>query len=333
MKQQPSTRQLSNTLNRYVNKMRDHLSVLIHGDADRDRMERGVGQLLDVVSTAAEGDLTARGQITQDALGSVTHALNHMLESIGRLVLDVRHAGMEVASLAERIFTLSETMASSAARQSTVLNRVTRKIRALGDRSLEINQIVELVDEISAQTNMLALNASIEASKAGEQGKGFAVVADEVRKLAERTSSATKDIGAFIQSIQQATEDAVGAMEQIRGETRATADGALDTSRAADALVEAARQLGTTIGRFRVHRTDADELAQTLESRRHEMRTSIKALLDLADVAASAGPASRIAAEQLLQDLQKLTASARSRIQSSGGTENESSEQPTDSKP
>ena len=301
-------------LARSLNQTVDHLVSLSRGGEDKRSLERGVVQLLEIVSSAAEGDLTSRGEITHGELASVTDALNHMLESIGRLVLEVRRSGTDVTSSAERILTLSEAMASGAAKQSIVLNQVTRKIGALGQRSLEINQIVELIDEISAQTNMLALNAAIEASKAGEQGKGFAVVANEVRKLAERTSTATKDIGAFIQSIQEATEEAIRAMEEIRAETRSTADGALDTARAADKLVDAARHLGMTIGRFKVHRRDAGELTRALEVRRHEMRTNVKALLDMADVAVGAGPSSRAAAEQLLEDLEQLARTAHQRI-------------------
>jgi methyl-accepting chemotaxis protein len=310
-------------LARSFNEMLDRIDQ--HGGTERGEggpldLDRGVVQLLEIVSTAAEGDLTARGEITHDELGSVTDAFNHMLESIGRLVLEVRRSGMEVTSSAERILTLSESMASGAAKQAIVLNLVTRKISALGQRSQEINRIVELVDEISTQTHMLALNAAIEASKAGEQGKGFAVVANEVRKLAERTSNATKDIGAFIESIQEATDEAIHAMEEIRSETLSTADGALDTTRAADQMVESSRQLGITIGRFKVHRTDAGELARTLESRRQEMRTSDKALLDLANVASGAGSTSRSAAEQVITDLEELTSTARKRILGSPST-------------
>jgi hypothetical protein len=79
-------------------------------------------------------------------------------------------------------------------------------------------------------------------------------------------------------------------------------------------MVEAARQLGVTIGRFKVHRRDANELARSLEQRRQEMRSSLKALLDMADVATTAGPSSRLAAELLLEDLQELTSSAEQRI-------------------
>jgi methyl-accepting chemotaxis protein len=294
------------------NNMLDRIVGLIRDDEEKRHLEQGVVQLLEVVSSAAQGDLTRRGQIAHHELGSVTDALNHMLESIGRLVLEVRRAGMGVTASAERILSLSEAMATGAAHQAASLDQVAKKILALGERSLEVNQIVELVEEISTQTNMLGLNAAIEASRAGEQGKGFAVVANEVRKLAERTSSATKDIGLFMESIQTASEEAVRATEEIRGVTRSTADGALDTTHAADELLEGARRLGAAIARFKVHGVETDELARALERQRQEMRQSLKAMLELADVALSSGPAARAAAEQFILDLQQLAASPTS---------------------
>jgi methyl-accepting chemotaxis protein len=98
-------------------------------------------------------------------------------------------------------------------RVANVVKKSAETVSALGKSSDQIGEIIQVIDDIADQTNLLALNAAIEAARAGEQGRGFAVVADEVRKLAERTTKATKEIASMIRNIQKDTEEAVVSMK------------------------------------------------------------------------------------------------------------------------
>ncbi len=117
-----------------------------------------------------------------------------------------------------------------------------KKIKSLGDRSLEISEIINVINAITEQTNLLALNAAIEAARAGEAGRGFAVVADEVRKLAEHSRTATKDIAALIKAIQAETNEAVVVMEEGTKEVEVGARLADQAGRALEAISSVVRQ-------------------------------------------------------------------------------------------
>jgi len=117
-----------------------------------------------------------------------------------------------------------------------------KKIKSLGDRSLEISEIINVINDITEQTNLLALNAAIEAARAGEAGRGFAVVADEVRKLAEHSRAATKDIAALIKAIQAETNEAVVVMEEGTKEVEVGARLADQAGKALEAISSVVRQ-------------------------------------------------------------------------------------------
>jgi twitching motility protein PilJ len=117
-----------------------------------------------------------------------------------------------------------------------------KKIKSLGDRSLEISEIINVINDITEQTNLLALNAAIEAARAGEAGRGFAVVADEVRKLAEHSRTATKDIAALIKAIQAETNEAVVVMEDGTREVEVGARLADQAGKALEAISAVVRQ-------------------------------------------------------------------------------------------
>ncbi len=115
------------------------------------------------------------------------------------------------------------------------IQETSKRIKRLGESSQEIGEIVELISDITEQTNVLALNAAIQAASAGEAGRGFTVVAEEVQRLAERSGEATKQISAIVKSIQTDTQDAVSAMEQS---TQGVVEGAKLSDAAGQALSE-----------------------------------------------------------------------------------------------
>jgi methyl-accepting chemotaxis protein len=140
-----------------------------------------------------------------------------------------RSGGETVRRTVDTIRTLAEDTRESA-----------RRIQELGKSSDQIGKIIGVIDDIADQTNLLALNAAIEAARAGEQGRGFAVVADEVRKLAERTSGATKEITTMVTTIQGETKKAVDAMNNSSSQVEVGVKDALEAGAALEKIIEGA---------------------------------------------------------------------------------------------
>jgi methyl-accepting chemotaxis protein len=196
------------------------------------------------------------------------------------------------------------------------------KVQEMGRRSEQISQIVETIDDIAGQTNLLALNAAIEAARAGEQGKGFAVVADEVRKLAERSSKATKEISGIIHEIQTTVKEAVVAMDAGSKEVE---NGVLRAQESGEALAEilsaakgvnqqiqtiaaSAKQMGDLSGEL-VSASDAvNKVTDKNTVLAGEMETGAKAVVQSIESIASVSEENSAAVEEVSASVEEMSA-------------------------
>jgi len=171
-------------------------------------------------------------------------------------------------------------------------------IKNLGKSSEEIGTIVSVINDIADQTNLLALNAAIEAARAGEQGRGFAVVADEVRKLAERTTKATKEISEMINTIQEETTRAVEAMEEGTHKVENGMNLANEAGDALSKIVTGVEDVNDMISQIATAAEEqsatAEEIAKNMENISEAANTNVEAIND---VTAAADSVSDIAAE------------------------------------
>jgi methyl-accepting chemotaxis protein len=174
-----------------------------------------------------------------------------------------------------------------------------RTVESLGERSDQIGAIIGTIEDIADQTNLLALNAAIEAARAGEQGRGFAVVADEVRALAERTTRATKEIGEMIKAIQRETRGAVAAMEQGVHQVEA---GTIEAAKSGDALRDILEQVNDVATQVNQIATAAEEQTATTG----EISNNMQQITQVVQDTASGAHQSATAASQLYGNAEEL---------------------------
>ncbi|WP_265583880.1 methyl-accepting chemotaxis protein [Chitinimonas koreensis] len=204
----------------------------------------GINRATEQVTAASQQAQAISGELLQAAQRQSEEIVetNAAVQNIARSISDVSTNAAESARVARQSLDAANKGADAVQNQIKGMNEIreqiqetAKRIKRLGESSQEITEIVELISDITEQTNVLALNAAIQAASAGEAGRGFTVVAEEVQRLAERSGEATKQIGAIVKTIQADTHDAVAAMEIS---TQGVVEGAKLSDAAGQALTE-----------------------------------------------------------------------------------------------
>jgi twitching motility protein PilJ len=185
---------------------------------------------------------SARAQSTRikdvaTAVQLMTRSITELSETATRSADVAKHALDAAETGAQAVHSSITNMESIRAQ----IQETSKRIKRLGESSQEIGEIVDLISDITEQTNVLALNAAIQAAAAGEAGRGFTLVAEEVQRLAERSATATNEIAALVKTIQSDTQDATAAMEQS---TQRVVEGTSLSDSAGSALIDIERVQG-----------------------------------------------------------------------------------------
>lgn len=223
------------------------------------------------------------------------------IEQVAKLSQEATANGQQVADVATAGGQQVGEAVNSMGRIKQATDQVAQMVRQLGESSQQIGAIVETIDDIAEQTNLLALNAAIEAARAGEHGKGFAVVADEVRKLAERSSKATGEIAELIGSIQQMTTQAVEAMDKG---SRQVDEGAQLGNQAGEALDKIQQAISGIVSQI----AEMSAAAQQMSASSSEVIKAIENVSAITEQTTAAAEEMSASSTEVVQQIEQVAA-------------------------
>ncbi len=261
-----------------TNQVAKAISEVARGSQEQSKDVLNTAGILNEL-TASINAISAGAAKQSTDVNSAVAIIDEMANTIDKVAEKALNASRSAAETSQVASRGGETVKLSITGMENIKTTVfdsANRIKALGELSSEIGNITQVIEDIAEQTNLLALNAAIEAARAGEHGKGFAVVADEVRKLAERSTQATKQISAIIANIQAGTDDAVRAMEKT---TVQAEEGAALASDAGKALSEIVEVVNTVVA-------EIEEIGAAAEQLGAHSDNAVEAINKIATVAA-----------------------------------------------